>query len=371
MKHTGKRLALAVAVMAVWLFASAALADQDGFCDAVPETIKADVRGDFGLCTLEDYIEIPVPGETWGFALLCDQTGTRRLLAYDVEAGRRKFATEKAAPQGAGTAFFVRASGDNEVAFLNAPDDLGFQIVYNPPDHEGYWYRTAEYHWQEGAFQLVRLSSVGRYFVQEDGLWRLEDMNAGVSGEPFSAQLATALPEVDLEAALTNLALGGAPEPTGVFAAQTVAFEKGRKYPVYTGPGEAYARSGDGKGSVSTNDWIEVFGQAHGYILIQYAVSGERCRVGWIEASALPASTQVRRLDDVLDGALEGAESVRTLAQACELTDDPFVSQTAIASLPEGTAVQLIMGDDVWAYVSARVQGETMLGFVPAFYVEE
>lgn len=51
-------------------------------------------------------------------------------------------------------------------------------------------------------------------------------------------------------------------EPDALPQGEVIQFAKGKKYPVYAGPGTEYLRLGSGqKASVSTNDWIQVFGQ--------------------------------------------------------------------------------------------------------------
>lgn len=548
-------------LLAVWIGLSpSALADIYSFCDAIPEAIERNVLGLEDGCTIEDYIEIPTPDQALGIVLLRNRAGVRRLCVFEDAQGEPSLLlqTESAVPQGEGTAFMVRAHTDNEVQFLNAPDELGFNVVYIRPGEEGYWDRTVEYHWQDGAFHLIRFSHLARYFVLEDGLWRYEDMNGGKRGGPFALQLPTELREVDVnnlpqtprelgalalpdevydhiasrfadyavegyieltgapegdygfallhrggervltgyrredgqmtcylesrgavpqgetegafsvcprgetytvwtEAGAQSLVsdglefsvitldeigeaydgivhyqwqdgtfrlteytdaivdtvllregelrfdsisvgymgklkgevetdirlvdfgalpktigeawkmLGGAPEMAGVFSAQVVPFEKGRKYPVYTGPGKRYLRAGNGKASVSTNDWIEVFGRTGNWIMILYAVNEERCRVGWIEASALPRGVQVKEMDSAFAAAREDEGTLLTLGEDCELTDDPFISGTAVASLPNGTAVRLLMSDDIWAYVRVETEEGTMLGFVPVY----
>ena len=66
--------------------------------------------------------------------------------------------------------------------------------------------------------------------------------------------------------------------------AQEIRFPGGNKYPVYSGPGKDYLRGARGKASVSTNDWIEVFGREDGWILIQYEIDSSQCRIGYISA---------------------------------------------------------------------------------------
>ena len=147
------------------------------------------------------------------------------------------------------------------------------------------------------------------------------------------------------------------------FTAKAVKFTGGKQYPVYTGPGEDYARSGNGKGTVSTNDWIQVFGRYDDWILIQYDISAERYRIGWIEAKALPKGASVQELALVM---LDN-EPYNTVLEACMLTDDPLNSEEAIAHLPVGTRItELVYDFGGWSYVRVVISGQSMCGFVPS-----
>ena len=77
---------------------------------------------------------------------------------------------------------------------------------------------------------------------------------------------------------------------------QLASFEKGRRFDVYTGPGTGYFREADGKAMVSTNDWIQVFGEEDGWLLIQYHVSDGKNRFGYIRATQEEAGVRVPNL---------------------------------------------------------------------------
>ena len=77
---------------------------------------------------------------------------------------------------------------------------------------------------------------------------------------------------------------------------QLASFKKKQKLPVYTGPGTDYLREADGKATVSTSDWIQIFGEENGWLLIQYHVSGDKNRFGYIKASQAEAGVSVPRL---------------------------------------------------------------------------
>lgn len=147
----------------------------------------------------------------------------------------------------------------------------------------------------------------------------------------------------------------------GAFTAQKVKFTGGQKYPVYTGPGEDYVRSGNGKGLVSTNGWIEVYGQKDGYILIQYSIDSSHYRFGWIDRNALPEGTSV----PAMDFAGISADTLSEITQDTFLTDDPLFSQNKLCSLKAGQTVSwLAVLNKDWAYVLVNVNGKMMCGFV-------
>lgn len=144
--------------------------------------------------------------------------------------------------------------------------------------------------------------------------------------------------------------------PEGTLNAQRIQFTGGKKYPVYNGPGLEYGQSGDGRTHVSTNDWIQVFGEEDGWIMIQYDITREHMRIGWINADALPANASVRTLSFT---PIPACVTAGTYA-----TDDPLGTQESAFYLREGVSVQWLatMGD--WAYVEST-DGSLMRGFVP------
>jgi len=149
-----------------------------------------------------------------------------------------------------------------------------------------------------------------------------------------------------------------------VLVPQKVRFTGGEKYPVYTGPGEQFARSGNGKGSVSTNDWIQVFGEYDGWIMVQYDISVEQYRIGWIRKEALPKGTAVNQIDL---SSLEKPYNTEAVYE-CTLTDDPINSKKTLAKIPKGTPMTELIyrAIDGWSYVVVTIDGSTMCGFVPS-----
>ena len=143
--------------------------------------------------------------------------------------------------------------------------------------------------------------------------------------------------------------------PSGTLSAQKVSFSGGKKYEVYQGPGEEYGRAGNGKASVSTNDWIQVFGRENGWIMIQYDISSDHMRIGWISEAALPSSAKVLDLQYT-------PVTVRTIEQV-DLTDDPLASQASVAVLPADSTVTWLASMGEWAYVECT-GSQLLRGFV-------
>lgn len=141
--------------------------------------------------------------------------------------------------------------------------------------------------------------------------------------------------------------------------ATEIQFTGGQKFPVYSGPGEDYERAASGKATVSTNDWIQVFGEENGYILIQYDITADQMRFGYIEKSALPQNTFVSNLNFDYEDAV--------LIQNTYLTDDPLNSQTRLRTLSKDQGgIQWLATMGNWVYVEVITLGKPIRGFVPA-----
>ena len=146
--------------------------------------------------------------------------------------------------------------------------------------------------------------------------------------------------------------------PSGELSAQKIKFTGGQKLPVYSGPGAEYERAANGKASVSTNDWLQVFGSESGFIMIQYAISASQMRIGYIDQSALPKNANV----SALRFAWEDAE----ITASTFLTDDPLNSQTRARALSAGQQVKWLSTMGNWVYVELAGSGQPIRGFVPS-----
>ena len=64
--------------------------------------------------------------------------------------------------------------------------------------------------------------------------------------------------------------------------------------------------------------------------------------------------------------ALSFVNEEQVLLQDCAMTDDPFMSRTAIAQLEAGTQVTALAHFGDYLYIETTVDGQTVWGFVPA-----
>lgn len=137
-----------------------------------------------------------------------------------------------------------------------------------------------------------------------------------------------------------------------------IEFKKGKQYPVYTAPSENSYRSGNGKATMSTNDWVQVFGEDNDWLLVQYDISSDQMRFGYISATALPKDAYVREL--------YFAYTPCTTLRSTYITDDPLNSGVILRHLSAGTEVTLLATMGTWAYVELEMEsGVAVRGFMP------
>ena len=136
--------------------------------------------------------------------------------------------------------------------------------------------------------------------------------------------------------------------PYALAQPQQASFKKTIKYPVYTGPGTQYVRQANGKASVSTVDWIQVFGKEtvnkQEWLLIQYHVDEDNNRFGWICASQEEAGVIVPEFSWANKaGVVEGTW----------MTNDPLrnVSELEHIGAQKRPCTLLALLGDLWAYV--------------------
>lgn len=356
------------------------------YTDEPPERVLDSVAKKWPGYTLEDYVFLSGPSPDVAAALL-EKNGHRVLAMYRKQSGQLTYwyDTDKAVPQGGGEAWFDKTGRQvfkEGSGWAHVPDNMGFAVTRY--DLVGDTYnQMVMYSWQDKGFHLtdyydLDAGDVSQTADVDDGVIAYYAYGEGNGLGKVYGEIQTDLRYVSfeklpktLEEAKKELTYAPDDLPTGrimgsgggTLKAKEVKFSGGRNYPVYLGPGEQYARSGNGKGAVSTNDWIQVFGKYNGYIMIQYDISADRFRIGWIEAKALPSGANVPEINF----AMLNERDYNDVIMRCVLTDDPFNSQTPIAELKVGTTVcEVVHGMGGWSYVRVTIDGKDVCGFVPS-----
>jgi len=373
-----RKIALFLMMLLIPSLALAGAELSTGTLKAPPQEVLEHLARSFSGYELEDYCEIyDTPDGDYGFALL--KAGDERLLVgYEERDGRMSYWLKNhgAVMQGNTKAWFnaplkgeqrYDAEGNDVLT-----DGLSFSVTCE--DEEGELYeKYIGYRWEDGRFKLTGYKDWTVLYGEveaDDGVLHFKnEMEGWDFGRAYGVVQRDlryvsfdALPKT-IEQAKAELTTAPAVD-SYVLVPQKVRFTGGEKYPVYTGPGEQFARSGNGKGSVSTNDWIQVFGEYDGWIMVQYDISVEQYRIGWIRKEALPKGTAVNQIDL---SSLEKPYNTEAVYE-CTLTDDPINSKKTLAKIPKGTPMTELIyrAIDGWSYVVVTIDGSTMCGFVPS-----
>ena len=147
--------------------------------------------------------------------------------------------------------------------------------------------------------------------------------------------------------------------PSDFYTPLTLTLRASEKYDVYAAPGRDSYRAANGKAMMSTNDWVQIFGEEDGWLLVQYDISSDQMRFGYIDASALPKGTQVQTLSwyDLPE---------QTIKYSANVTDDPLCSNSIIHRLNAGDKVTVLSSFGTWYYIETTDNnGKALRGFVP------
>ena len=375
-----KRWMIAVGFLWALLYGAACAEEYSpGFLMQPPQEVLDHIARSFSGYTLEDYCEVyDTPDGDYGFAMLT--AGDERLLVgYEEQNGRMAYWLKNhgAVMQGSEEAWFEsRARGERvygENHEIKQADGLSFSITQLDSAGETYNEYIA-YHWEDGGFKLTGYKDWDGFYGEvavDDGMLHFKNWLEGWDFGKVYGEVQRDLRYVNfanlpknIDEARESITSEPVIPAGGLLQPVDVKFTGGQKYPVYTGPGEEYERSGKGKGSVSTNDWIQVFGLVDDYILIQYDISADRYRFGWIDAAALPKDAKIPWITFGF--------GEQQLKRDCVLTDDPLNSKAALYHLSQGTQVLNLcnLGYD-WVYVQVKQNGRLCCGFVPAIALEE
>ncbi len=383
MTHMKARLLLLLALLMLMSPATAEEATAVApLCDPVPDAVLAHIDAWYPWARLLDCRTLP--GGEYTFALI-DRGDARELLGFRMEEGClvNWLDSTTAIPQGDLTArLFYSLPGETydvlcpggEVRTVSSD---GMNIGVYTTDGESMMAFVC-YEYQGGEFLLTEYRR-GRSVNVTGNELVFSDIGSGYE-ETVRCYLNRDIRFVDFAAlpcmpdeARADPAKEPAPaplpaeppfegyDPAFALIAGKAPFAPDERYDVYIGPGRQYGRSGGGKAAVSTNGWMQVFGQYDGWLLIQYGVNGERYRIGWITANALPEGTSVPELTF-----LEEEDLPWTLSAPWGLTDDPLCSRAELCTIPVDAGVTLLawLGEE-WAYVRVTVQGREWWGFLP------
>ena len=147
--------------------------------------------------------------------------------------------------------------------------------------------------------------------------------------------------------------------PSDFYNPEVITLRAGEQYDVFAAPGRDSYRAANGKAMMSTNDWVQIFGEEDGWLLVQYDISRDHMRFGYIDASALPKNAEVQTLRryDLPD---------QTVKYDVSITDDPLCSGSSIHSLKAGASVKVLSSFGIWYYIeTTNYYGETLRGFIP------
>lgn len=354
----------------------------------VPTAILEDINAWHPGATLEDYAELPdVGGRPMAFALIRQKEGLRQLRMYELDEmkGWRLWDDFDAQiPQIDLPNAWIRV----EKAGVGSYDEAGslwyneedFDYVYPSGAKVGVWTSNGETYgervefvWEGDGFYLHHYGdSPGNMIDLAGDDLIFYNIGWGYEGRvycPFSRSI-YAVDFYQLPRRISDVRIMGEAEPPlpesvfvplmnrQVFLVKQDVKLKSGKYPVYMGPGKEYGRAANGKASVSTNGWVQVFGEYEGWLLIHYAISAEQYRFGWITADALSAGQKISALPLVF-GDFTNAD------WKAPLTDDPLNSHNELVTIPAGTAIEYLaqLGEG-YSYVRVAVDGKTWWGFV-------
>ena len=355
--------------------------------ETAPAAILADAEAWYPGAKIEDYEELPeVSGVPMAFLLIRHGDCGRQLRIYELDkdgSWQLWNCFSGAIPQidlpYAGLTV-DRGGGSYEEAGSLWFSEGEHDYVYPTGPKVGVWTgngetveERVEFVWEDNDFKLIHYGTSPLRMIDLAGddliFYNISSGYQGRAYCPFSRsildidfyELPTRLSEVRItgleEPPLPENIRPGLMDAQSFLTVQDVQLKPGR-YPVYMGPGKEYGRAANGKAVVSTNGWIQVFGEYRGWLLIHYAVSAEQYRFGWIDDSALAKGEHAEALPLVF-GDFTNADWQEPL------TDDPLNSHNVLVTIPQGAAIEYLaqLGEG-YSYVCVRLEGKTWWGFV-------
>ena len=351
-------LVIAAIVLALLAFCAATAA-----ADSLPAKIQEYMDGTGAKVTGS---AAATDNTTW-FVLAKDGKGTNVLFcfAWKNNEWKYQFKTSKAVWQGKGEVYIVTDSQIQDIQTDRVYKGSILVIGQNSEDGEYAESFCAFMRSKSGVWNLFRMRSIngkGYSMLFEDGsISYFKDVEGSrISGSvqgTYQRDLRylniSSIPKT-LKSAQSKLTVAPTLPKGSDLQAQEVQFKGGKKYEVYSAPSKNSIRGANGKASVSTNGWIQVFGRENGWILIQYSIDSDHYRFGYIEDSSLPKDAAV----SWLDFNYITVEAERTVS----VTDDPLYSHNTLTTLQAGETVTWLASVGDWAYI----EGSNYRGFVPS-----
>ena len=141
-------------------------------------------------------------------------------------------------------------------------------------------------------------------------------------------------------------------------------FSKNKKITVYEGPGALFGIAGAGKAKVSTNGPITCYGTWGHWLLVEYEISADKHRFGWIGLDNLTDAQRMQH--EKLPCTSFGSYIYGVTTTRAEMTDDPLYSRKALCTLLNGTSVHCIGQLGEWMLVEGYLGQRLHVGFVRA-----
>ncbi len=268
--------------------------------------------------------------------------------------------SDKAVKQGADIPFVSVANDRITVTYLDEAGN-GSLLSYTFRKRDAQWILNNLSYLDEAQYDTIHVEVYDAKLVYENvttdrtigtaqGVYARKFEQFNVNTFPLTLKeakskltLAPEIPESD--------SVWGIPQP------KEIEFPSNKQYPVYAGPGEQYLRGANGKAAMATNDWVQVFGTEGDWALVQYDITSDQMRIGYITADALPKPATVP--------GLHLAYYPATIT-ACPLTDDPLTSGKPLCQLPSSSVTFLAWLGNDWAYIETTLNQVPVRGFVPA-----
>ena len=242
-----------------------------------------------------------------------------------------------------------------EVHWGDVENETGGCLYFNRVD--GQWLLSHVMDMPRGIWAYPHETGILYYRWWNEGGMPSEESAYGVFDRRFAAFDLSSFP-ASLEEARSKLT-NPPVTPTDFYTPVTVTLRASEKYDVYAAPGQDSYRAANGKAMMSTNDWVQIFGEEDGWLLVQYDISSDQMRFGYIDASALPKGTQVQTLSwyDLPE---------QTIKYSANVTDDPLCSNSIIHRLAAGDKVTVLSSFGTWYYIETTDNnGKALRGFVP------